>query len=102
MIDIEIPALKVKLDAKEDFLFIDVREPFEYAEYNLGAKLIPLGNLAGALNDLEPYKEKEIIIHCRSGARSGTAKNMLAELGYKNVRNVLGGILEWQRLYVNP
>lgn len=102
MIDIEIPELKAKLDAKEDFLFIDVREPFEYAEYNLGAKLIPLGSLPGSLNELEPFKEKEIIIHCRSGARSGTAKNMLVELGYKNVRNVLGGILEWQRLYVNP
>ncbi len=102
MIDIEIPELKAKIDAKENFLFIDVREPFEYAEYNLGAKLIPLGNLVGALNELEPYKEKEIIIHCRSGMRSNTAKNMLAELGYKNVRNVLGGILEWQRLYVNP
>lgn len=102
MKDIEVTELKAKLDAGEEFLFLDVREPFEYAEFNLGAKLIPLGNLPGALNELEAYRDKEIIIHCRSGARSGTAKNMLAELGYKNVRNVLGGVLEWQRLFVNP
>ena len=99
MIDITTEELKKKLDNKEDFVFIDVREPGEYEQFNLGAKLIPLGSLPGALNELEQYKDKEIVIHCRSGARSGNAKNFLAQMGYKNVRNLLGGVLRWIDLY---
>lgn len=101
MIDITTEELKKKLDNKEDFVFIDVREPNEYEQFNLGAKLIPLGSLPGALNELEQYKDKEIVIHCRSGARSGNAKNFLAQMGYKNVRNLLGGVLRWIDLYEN-
>lgn len=99
MTDITAEELKIKLDNKEEFVFIDVREPYEYEEYNLGAQLIPLGTVPGALNDLEQYKEKEIIIHCRSGARSGNAKQFLVEMGYKNVRNLLGGVLRYKELY---
>lgn len=101
MIDITTEELKQKLDSNEEFLFIDVREQQEYDEFNLGAKLIPLATLPGALNDLEPFKEKEIIVHCRSGARSANAKNYLAQMGYKNVRNLLGGVLRWIDLYEN-
>jgi rhodanese-related sulfurtransferase len=99
MQDITCEELKQKIDNGEKFVFIDVREPYEYQEFNLGAKLIPLGNLLGALNDLEPHREDEIIIHCRSGARSGNAVETLRQLGFKNVRNVLGGVLAWQKLY---
>ena len=99
MIDITTEELKQKLDNKEDFIFIDVREPHEYEQFNLGAELIPLGTLPNSLDKLDPHKDKEIIIHCRSGARSGNAKNYLAQLGYKNVRNLLGGVLRWIDLY---
>lgn len=99
MEDITIEQLKSKLDSGENFVFLDVREPFEYEEFNLGAKLIPLGTLMSSLDELEPHKNEEIIIHCRSGARSGNAKITLTQLGYTKVRNVLGGVLEWQRLY---
>lgn len=99
MIDISVEDLKIKLDNKEEFIFLDVREPAEYQEFNLGAKLIPLGTLPAALGELEEYKDKEIIIHCRSGARSGNAKEFLAQMGFKNVRNVLGGVMKWQQLY---
>mgnify|MGYP001193105369 CR=1 FL=1 len=99
MNDITVEELKSKLDNNEQFVFIDVREPYEYEEFNLGARLIPLGSLLGALNDLEPYRNEEIIIHCRSGARSGAAKETLSQLGYTKVRNLLGGVLDWQRKY---
>lgn len=99
MTDITTEELKAKLDNKEEFVFIDVREQFEFDEFNIGARLIPLGTLSGALNDLEQYKEQEIVIHCRSGARSGNAKQFLVEMGYKNVRNLLGGVVRWQQLY---
>ncbi len=75
---------------------IDVREQHEYDEFNLGGDLIPLGTLPGKLEDLEDLKNEEVIVHCRSGARSGTAKMFLTQSGFTNVRNLLGGVLDWQ------
>ncbi|MBK9255030.1 MAG: rhodanese-like domain-containing protein [Saprospiraceae bacterium] len=100
MQDITVEELKEKLDKNENFVFIDVREPYEYEEFNLGARLIPLGSLIGALNDLEPHRHDEIVIHCRSGARSGAAKETLTQLGFTKVRNLIGGVLDWQRKFV--
>lgn len=99
MTDITVQELKQKLDAKEDFVFIDVREPYEYEEFNLGAKLIPLGSIPGALNELEPHKNDEIVVHCRSGARSGKAKAFLQQMGYTKVRNLTGGVLAWAEAF---
>ncbi|MCZ2101771.1 MAG: rhodanese-like domain-containing protein [Chitinophagales bacterium] len=93
--DINVTELKQKLDSDASFIFLDVREPFEYEEFNLGARLIPLGNLEAAIPELLEHQDTEIIIHCRSGARSGTAKMLLLSHGFTNVRNVLGGVLDW-------
>lgn len=95
MQDINVTELKAKLDAKEDFLFLDVREQHEYDMFNLGARLIPLGTLPAALEDLEDYKDKEIVIHCRSGMRSATAKALMEQAGFTKPRNLLGGVLDW-------
>lgn len=97
--DITVEELKQKLDNKESFIFIDVREPYEYEDFNLGAKLIPLGTLPSAIPDLLDHKDDEIIIHCRSGARSGSAKITLTQLGFSRVRNLMGGVLDWQAKY---
>ena len=97
--DITVDELKQKLDANEQFIFIDVREPSEYEEFNLGAQLIPLGTLSSALDTLLPHKDEEIVIHCRSGARSGSAKIALNEIGFTNVRNLLGGVIEWRNRF---
>jgi len=94
--DITVTELKEKIDKGEKFIFLDVREPHEYEEFNLGAKLIPVGGIMNAIPDFEDHKEEEIIIHCRSGARSGMAKNLFEAAGFKNVRNVLGGVLAWR------
>jgi rhodanese-related sulfurtransferase len=48
------------------------------------------------MDDLEEWKNDEIIVHCRSGARSNMAKQMLTAAGFSNVRNLLGGVLDWQ------
>ena len=98
MEDITVGELKEKLAKNEDFVFLDVREEWEYEEDNLGALNIPLGQLAHQLGEIEPHKEREIIIHCRSGARSGKAKEFLETKGYQKVRNVLGGILAFREL----
>jgi rhodanese-related sulfurtransferase len=77
---------------------IDVREDYEYEEDNIGGKLIPLGTIPNSLDKIASNKDEEIIIHCRSGARSGRAKEYLNSQGYTNVRNVLGGILAYREL----
>ncbi|MCE7071561.1 rhodanese-like domain-containing protein [Dyadobacter sp. CY327] len=96
--DITVQELKERLDKGEDLHFYDVREEHEFEEDNLGAKLIPLGELPDHLDELESLKDEEIIIHCRSGARSGKAARFLESQGFSNVRNVLGGILAYREL----
>ena len=96
--DITVEELKERLEKGEDLHFYDVREEHEYEEDNLGAILIPLGELPDHLDELEALKDEEIIIHCRSGARSGKAARYLESQGYLNVRNVLGGILAYREL----
>ncbi len=98
MEDITVEDLKSRLDNNEIFVFLDVREDWEYEDDNLGAINIPLGDLPGRLDELEEYKDQEIIVHCRSGARSGNAKKFLESKGYLKVRNVLGGILAYRSL----
>jgi rhodanese-related sulfurtransferase len=96
MEDITVQEVKRKLDAGESFIFIDVREPWENEEFNIGAKLIPLGTLMNSMWELDDNKNDEIVIHCRSGARSGQAKSILVANGFTNVRNMLGGVIEWR------
>lgn len=98
MEDIDVKELKERLEKKDKFLFLDVREEWEYEDDNLGAKNIPLADLPHRLEELDSYKDQEIIIHCRSGARSGNAKKFLESKGYSQVRNVLGGIMAYRDL----
>ncbi len=96
--DITVQELKDRLEKGEAFNFYDVREEQEYEDDNLGATLIPLGDLPDHLDELEPLKDEEIVIHCRSGARSGNAQKYLQANGFTNVRNVTGGILAYRQL----
>lgn len=99
MQDITAAELKQRLDAGEQIHILDVREPGEYTEYNIGAKLIPLGQvMAMQVDEIEDWKEDEVIIHCRSGKRSLQAGLMMETMGFKNVKNLAGGILAWQDL----
>lgn len=97
--DITVQELRQKLEAGEKFIFIDVREPYEYEEFNLGARLIPLGTIGQHIDELSEHKDEEIVLHCRSGARSGQAKMLLESMGFSNVRNTLGGVLAWREAY---
>lgn len=96
--DITVEELKERLEKGEALHFYDVREEHEFEEDNLGAILIPLGELPNHIDELEELKDEEIIIHCRSGARSGRAQQFLEMNGFSNVRNVLGGILAYREL----
>jgi rhodanese-related sulfurtransferase len=96
--DITVTELKERLDKGENLNFLDVREEYEYDEQNLGAKLIPLGELPDRIEELEDWKNSEVIVHCRSGARSARAQSFMESQGFTNVRNVLGGILAYNQL----
>ncbi|HEY4151060.1 MAG TPA: rhodanese-like domain-containing protein [Chitinophagaceae bacterium] len=96
---ITVEALKARIDAGEKLHILDVREPAEYAEFNIGAKLVPLGQIQSMqIDDLEDWKNEEVIIHCRSGKRSGMACMFLETMGFTNTVNVEGGMLAWQEM----
>jgi rhodanese-related sulfurtransferase len=97
--DITVQELQQKLQSGEQFVFIDVREPWEHEEFNLGAQLIPLGDLVNKMWELDDHKTDEIVLHCRSGARSGMAQGLMLANGFQNVRNLTGGVLAWQEAF---
>jgi adenylyltransferase/sulfurtransferase len=92
--EIEVTEVRAKLDRGDNFVLIDVREPHEYKICNIpGAKLIPLGEIGKRLGELDP--QADIVIHCKSGMRSARACGILKAAGFKQVRNMKGGILAW-------
>lgn len=89
--------LKARLDAGEKLNIVDVREPHEHAEFNIGGLLYPLGKVQTMqVDELEPFKDEELIVYCRSGNRSGQACLILDTLGFKNTKNLVGGMMNWQ------
>ncbi len=93
MKEITVKELKAKIDSKDNFQLIDVREPHEVEICAIGGELIPMGEIMNSLDKLT--KDKSLIIHCRSGARSGAIVQALTALGFENACNLKGGILAW-------
>ena len=91
--EIQPEALKRRLDAKEEIFVLDVREPHEYQIVNIKGHLIPLGDLPKRVHELD--SSREIVVHCKSGARSAKAVDFLRQSGFKRVSNLAGGILAW-------
>jgi adenylyltransferase/sulfurtransferase len=91
--EMTVEELKSKMDAKADIFLLDVREPNEYQICNLGGHLIPMGDVPKRQQELDP--EKHIVVHCRSGVRSGKVVDFLRQQGFERVQNLAGGILAW-------
>ena len=92
--EMTVKELKARMDRKDAFVLVDVREPSEYEIAQIpGARLIPLGDVAVRANELDTADD--IIVHCRSGVRSAKAIQVLKQLGFKKLTNVKGGILAW-------
>jgi rhodanese-related sulfurtransferase len=101
MTEITVEELKNRMDKGEQLHLLDVREPNEHAEFNIGGKLFPLGNIQSfQLEDIEDLKDEEVLIYCRSGNRSKMACMILEQAGFKNVQNIIGGMLAWQEKFV--
>ncbi|MFM8770742.1 MAG: rhodanese-like domain-containing protein [Candidatus Kapaibacterium sp.] len=88
--------LKARLAASENVVLLDVRQPEEHSERNIpNSMLIPLGELPIRLAELDLLRDKEIIVYCRSGNRSGQACMFLQMQGFANPVNLRGGMLAW-------
>ena len=100
---VTVEELKKKLDNGEEVNLVDVREPHEFEEVNIGGRLVPLGKVQTMqIEELEDLKDKEVIVYCRSGRRSMLACQMLDQMGFKDTYNLEGGILDWVRKYGQP
>jgi adenylyltransferase/sulfurtransferase len=96
MKEVTVQELKKLKDEGADFQLIDVREPHEYDICNLDGELIPQGEIPGSVDRIS--KDKQVIVHCRSGARSGNMVQWLEKNhGFTNLYNLKGGILAWAR-----
>ncbi len=94
---ITVQELKARIDAGEQPNLVDVREPYENAEFNIGGTLLPLGHIQMMqVDEIEPLKDQEIIFYCRSGNRSMQACQFLEMMGFTNVLNLTGGMRAWQ------
>lgn len=94
MKEVTVQELKAKLDNNDDFQLVDVRELHEIEIASINGEHIPLGEIINRRNEIS--KEKPVIIHCRSGARSGNAVQALeGNFGFDNLYNLKGGILAW-------
>jgi rhodanese-related sulfurtransferase len=92
--------VKERLDAGEKLHLLDVRQPEENAEFNIGGTLFPLGKIQSMqTEDLDNLKDEEVICYCRSGNRSGMAAMVLEQLGFSNVKNLTGGMLAWREKF---
>lgn len=91
-----VEELKNKKDSRREFTLLDVREPHEvYISKIETSTLIPLDELPARFEELD--KGKEIIVMCRSGARSAKACEFLQKNGFDNVSNLKGGVNEWAK-----
>jgi rhodanese-related sulfurtransferase len=97
MTTITAEEVKARIESGEQFNILDVREPHENDEFNIGGVLVPLGKIQTMqLDDIEDWKNEEVIVYCRSGNRSGQACLILEMAGFTNVKNLTGGMLEWR------
>ena len=88
------------LELKVEIQLLDVREKIEFYTFNVGGLNIPLGELAGILEDedLDFNTQRPLIVLCQHGLRSRTAKLLLQAAGFNQSRNLLGGLVKFQRL----
>ncbi len=92
--------LKARIEAGEQLNIVDVREPHEHAEFNIGGTLYPLGRILSMdVDELESLKDQEVIFYCRSGNRIGQACMFAETMGFTNVINLTGGMLQWREKF---
>jgi rhodanese-related sulfurtransferase len=100
MTNISPEEVKERMDKGEKLNLVDVRQPEETAEYNIGGIALPLGDIQNMqTEDIDDLKNEEVILYCRSGNRSGIAAMMLDQMGFSNTKNLVGGMLAWREKF---
>lgn len=95
-LEIDCPSVKAKLDAGEQFHFVDCRETSEYDAVKIdGTTLLPMSEMAERVGELEEHRESDIIIHCHHGGRSLRVANWLRQQGFSTAQSMAGGIDVW-------
>jgi rhodanese-related sulfurtransferase len=95
---ITVEELKQRINKGENIHLLDVREPIENADFNIGGTLLPLGEIRNMQTEpIDDWKNDEVVVYCRSGNRSGQAAMIMEQMGFKNVKNLTGGMLAWQQ-----
>ena len=97
MENISVEEVKKRVDNGEKLNLVDVREPHERVDFNIGGIHVPLGQIQTMqIDDIEDLKNEEVILYCRSGNRSGQAAMFLEAMGFTNTKNLVGGMLAWE------
>ncbi len=96
---ITIEELRERMDKGEKLTIIDVREPWEYEEFNIGAINIPLATVVTMADEYGDRMNEEIIVHCKMGGRSAQAQALLQQMGFTGIRNLEGGMEAWKARY---
>jgi rhodanese-related sulfurtransferase len=100
--EIDVQEVNSLIQRGDDFLLVDVREMSEYQTASIGGSvLIPLGQITQNVLQLEPYRDKRIVVHCHHGGRSMRAVMALRQLGFTGAQNMIGGIDEWS-MQIDP
>ncbi|MCO8120276.1 rhodanese-like domain-containing protein [Stieleria sp. TO1_6] len=95
-IEIDVHAVKALQDSEESFLLLDVRQPEENATAKIaGSTLIPMGELLERIEELAPYQDQRIVVHCHHGGRSMQVTEALRSRGFDKAQNMAGGIDDW-------
>ena len=93
---IDVHSVKDLLDSGDDFVLVDCREQNEYALVRIdGAQLYPLSEAATRLAQLDPWRDKRIVVYCHRGVRSFQLTEWLRSQGFDKVQNMMGGIDAW-------
>jgi rhodanese-related sulfurtransferase len=94
---VSVADIKLRIANKEAINLLDVREPHEHSDFNIGGILLPLGKVQTMqIDDIEDWRNQEVIVYCRSGMRSSQACMILQQMGFENVYNLTGGMVAWQ------
>lgn len=97
-LEVDVRAVKRLLDEQANFLLLDCREPDEHALVQIqGAVLLPMSELQGRLAELEPHRQRRIVVHCHHGGRSRHVTLWLRRQGFDHVQNMTGGIDVWSQ-----
>ena len=100
MENISVEEVKSRMEAGETLHLVDVRRPEENADFNIGGVVLPLEKIQNLeYDDIEDWKDQEIIFYCRTGNRSTQACLFLEMTGFSNVKNLAGGMVQWKETF---